>query len=362
MLRLKILLLRSIVVVLALGLLASAFPQPPAEPPADRTAELQRLIDAGDPIPPGNYRFSGQLVLRWRSLVGAGPQRTILLYTGAPRSDGCIKIAAGSWGYELRGFDLTNEGEKKGVGIGAGISDNQGQLGNQSGGADWNRVWVHGFETGVKLGDADGRAVSEMTFTNVQVKKCKTAITATAYNTLNLIFVCPSFETCDSGLVCEQAGSVHILGGAASAVKGTVFTFQPGGAYSVRGFRAETSGRLADVGGPAATTSCVIESCQTSGMVRTDGVDVAFKGGAALTVRDSILEGKVAYAGVSETKAPVGYGSFVAENVRTRAPVLLEGTRSRLRIDVRNSALLDQGGQVVKRVEVKQAVLTGPVQ
>ncbi len=330
---------------------------------ADKTELLQRHIDEGWPVPPGDYPFSGQLVLRWRSLVGAGPQLTRLLYTGPPRPDGCVRVAAGNYGYTLEGFDLTNvhpTGQRKGVGISAGQS---GGAGSESGSAVWERVWVHGFETGVSLGTVAGSATSEVVFTRCDVKQCRTAIRATAWNTLNLTLISPGFSHCDEGLIVDQGGCVHVLGGTASYITGDVFRLAPGGVNSIRGFRAETSGRLLNLCFTTARAVCSVEGCLVEGPTNTDGIDILFRRGGSLAVRDTLLRGYVRYEDTDETGFPVGLGSLKLDNVSTTYSKLFDGKRGqKVFHEVENCALLDADNQVRKRVSARRAAIAGPVE
>src|SRR5262245_57844083 len=177
--------------------------------PADPTAVLQSLLDAGQPFPDGDHVFDSPLTIS-RNLVGSHPQRCRLIYTGPPDLLGCVRIASGNWGYNVEGVDLSTSGTTK-QGVGFGLATD-GPTGTQSGGAVWERVSVYGFDAGIRIGDAAGQASSELEFHSVQIKRCNIGIAATAWNTLDLWFYGFGLSHCGHGLVSEQAGSIHIDG------------------------------------------------------------------------------------------------------------------------------------------------------
>lgn len=330
---------------------------------SDRTADLQRFIDREEVIPPGVHQFAGQLVIRdGKGLVGTGRNRTRLQYAGPPRSGGAIKIAASTWGYEVKGFALENLGEYgKGAGIRVGGDTDHPGHGTESNGAVFERVIIDGFRRGAHIGDwPSGRAASELTLIAVETRHCDVGILAEDWNTLNLSVIQFMSMSCRIGLECTQAGSVHVTGGGATDIRESAFKFSQGGVYSVRGVRIETSGRLATIGDTSATVSVAIESCQTSGMVRPDGIDIYTAKGASVAIRDCILEGYVWYDPPGDQ--PPGYGTVTMDNVRTRWPYLLDGgKRGQCEYAVRNCALLDNGYQVERRVTESGMLNNGPV-
>ncbi len=319
----------------------------------DQTGTLQDFINARQKIPAGNFTFSGQLIVPpGYDMEGSGVRATYLNYNGVPRSDGCIIIGAGSWGYNLGKFCLTNTNKansKKGVGLGAGTDTSQPAQGNQSNAGLWQSVAVYGFGTGVLLGAGGGRAVSEMNFANIQVSQCDVGILCNDWNTLNLVFHMPMLSFCRVGLSCTQACSVHVFGGSAGKCSEAVFRFSQGGCYSVRGVRVESSKRLAYCCDTSAATIVSIEDCQTTWvMERDDNIDIEFNSGGALNVASCLLIGKIHYVYGDDKRYPLGFGSICLTNVKTFYNVLLDGPKgSKCQYDIRGCALLDKKGSPI---------------
>ena len=144
-------------------------------PVPDQTAQLNTLIASHQRIPAGFYSFTGQLIIPpGCNLEGTGPLSCYLDYVGPARADGCVISAATSWGYEAGGFTLRNMGDSKGKGVGIGLGTDTRSVanGNQVNAGLWHSVHVDGFGTGIQLGDAQGRAASEMSLNSVMVENC----------------------------------------------------------------------------------------------------------------------------------------------------------------------------------------------
>lgn len=339
--------------------------QPPGDVapiPIDDTARVQGFIDRDEVIPAGTYWFAGQLVCRdGHGIHGHGPQRTRLHYTGEPRADGAILIAASSWDYSMGRFSLANMGRKSGVGITAGADTGSSVEGTQSGCAVWSQVSVNGFERGVQFGGPDGRSTSELTITSLATLHCDVGVYAQSWNTLNINLNQLLAYKCRVGVECKEAHAVHVNGGSATDV-GTMFKFSQGGTYSVTNYRTEGVGRLAEIATTTANVNVRFDSCLTQGMPPGDGIDVFAMWGASVSMRACSLAGKIVYDSYPPTDRPIGYGTVCLENVWTLAPVLLEGRRNvRARYDIRGSGTLDSGGQVKGRVSGKGIIGAGPI-
>lgn len=328
--------------------------------PADSTALLQSCVDRGQTIPEGTYPFAGQVVVPWgRSLVGAGPTRCVLQYTGPPRPDGCLSIPAGSWGYTLRGFALVDPAKRKaGCGIRGGATPQQ--FGTQSGFARIDDLWVDGFAFGLRFGDkALNTSSSELTVTNLRLSDCDVGCRLETWNTLDVTFLQIGLAGCRVGIETDQAGCVHILGGSASNVSETVWSITGAGTYSIRNLRTENCGSDNKPGVGALLTqnfalprfSVTVDSCETNGATRKDRVDVLLKGGGSLAMRGGTYVGHVGYEGFG-TEPKEGYGSINLDGVGCRDKVLLTSAgKTQARYTIRGCDLLDANNQILTRVD-----------
>ncbi len=320
--------------------------------PPDRTGYLQQCIDSDQAIPPGTWAFADRLVIgSGKKLVGEGPNRTKLLYTGWPHDEGAIIVPPDSWAYSLCGFMLSNyTTNRPGCGIRGGATDT-GQFGTQSGFALIDDVWVDGFGYGLRFGDKTfNTSSSEITMANLHVENCDVGCRIETQNSLDYTFVQLGIASCRIGLETDQAGMIHILGGSASNVLECVWSLNGAGVFSLRNLRVENSGYLLSQGFALPRFSITIDSCETSGGTRKDGVDVSVRGGAALQMKGGTYYGHVQYEG-SVGEPPQGYGSISLDSVGTRDKTLLTSPNTtKCRYTIRDCAMLDSNGQVLSWV------------
>jgi hypothetical protein len=118
----------------------------------------------------------------------------------------------------------------------------------------------------------------------------------------------------------------------------------------MRNLRVENSGYLLNQGFALPRFSITIDSCETSGNTRKDGVEIAVRAGASLQMKGGTYSGHVQYEG-SVGEPPQGYGSISLDSVGTRDKTLLTSTRkTQCRYTIRDCAMLDSQGQVLSWV------------
>jgi hypothetical protein len=331
-------------------------------PITDQTAYLQSFIDNNLVIPPGYYRFFGQLrVDAGKSLVGSGPVRTVLQYFGPASDDGAISIPAGSWAYSLRGFSLNEPSQSMtGCGIRGGAT-NTGQFGTQSGFARIDDVWVDGFQYGLRFGDRSlNTSCSEITATNLRISTCDVGWRIETQNSLDYTLIQLGLAGCRVGLETDGAGCVHILGGSVSGVKESVWSITGSGTFSIRNLRTENSGPLVVNGFTLARTAILIDSCETNGPARRDIPDVKICGGAVLTMRGGTYAGHVAYEGFP-TEPNAGYGSINLDGVGFGDTVMITSPgRTNCQYSIRDCVLLDTNNQTQVRVDESGTIGSTP--
>lgn len=334
-------------------------------PVVDSTAQLNALIASHQRIPAGTYPFAGQLrIPPGCNLEGTGPLSCILNYTGPARADGCIISGAGSWGYEAGGFSLSNTGPSKGQGVGIGLGTDTSQVpnGNQVNAGLWHSVHVDGFGTGIQLGDAAGRAASEMIFTLIQVEHCDIGVQCQAWNTLNLQFHNLMVAFCRRGLDCTQATNVHVNGMSCGGITDTPIRFSQSGVFSVRGLRTETSRRLIVCTDSQSAGMVSISDCQATSPANNDGIDIEIGIGGGVEISNCILQGKVRYTYGDDPRYPLGFGSVNMTSVKTFGKILLDGPAgTKCPYSLRSCALLDGMGSPIATFNQDGIIGDGPV-
>lgn len=232
---------------------------------------IRQQIAAGGvvTIPTGVHYFYSPLVLKQSntfptSLIGGGPELSILDFTKCPSFDG-LKIDR-QWGYRLQGFTVRGSGRTNG-GIGIEVNTTTpnagGSYGTCSGQSVWDHLTIGGFTTGVKIGNRDKYiAASEMVYNSLKVVQCKTCIELNDFNTLNHLFFMLQLGDCDYGLTTNGASSVVVQSGSASSVKNYVFGFMNCDKASLRDYRVEDSAVGVVFGSTTTVCQFMASNCQ----------------------------------------------------------------------------------------------------
>lgn len=313
----------------------------------DATVAIQTVIDAGGTLPAGSLTFGSQLrITNSRGLVGMGPNRTLLYYTGPSNPDGAVRVVQQSWGFACDNLTLQNVADdRKGTGLRMG-ADAAGGAGLQCGDTVVRNLWVKGFGIGVHLGDMDRHsAVGEMTFHNLVVTGCDVGFLAADWNTLTIHLQTVGLSLNRVGLKTVGAGNLHIDTGSASYNTDTFFECGGGGLFSIRGVRCEGSGYFLTTPTQTSRTVVTVDCCQAIDSRRDDKVSILGRWGASITVRDSWLDGLVNFDGLP---AGPGIGYVRLENVCTRQPSILTGQN--VVYDVANCWRLNADHQAEARI------------
>ncbi len=201
---------------------------------------------------------------------------------------------------------------------------------------------------------------------NLRVSNCDVCIRIETQNSLDYTFIQLGLADSRVGLETDLAGCVHILGGSASNVSETVWSLEGAGTFSMRNLRTENCGKADKPGMGSLLTqglalprfSITIDSCETNGNARKDGVDIFVRGGAALSMKGGTYSGHVQYEGANG-EPPQGYGSISLDSVGTRDKTLLTSTRTtKCRYTIRDCAMLDSNGQVLTWVNAAGTIGT----
>lgn len=322
----------------------------------DATQAIQDVIDAGGTLPAGTLTFTGQLRLSAScGLIGQGPNRTLLYYTGPPTPDGCVRVVQQSWGFRCDNLTIQNVADdKQGTGLRMG-ADPAGGAGLQCGDTVVKNLWVKGFGIGVHLGDmAKHSAVGEMTFHNLVVTGCDVGVQLEDWNTLTSHFQTVGLSSNRVGMKTLGAGNVHIDTGSASYNTDCFFECGGGGIFTIRGVRCEGSGYFLTTPTQTSRTIVTVDACNTIDSRRADGVVILGRWGASITVRDSWLDGSVRFEGLPPEPG-AGIGFVRLDNVCTRQPKILTGAN--FQYDMGTCWVLNANHQAIKMIPAARGAI-----
>jgi hypothetical protein len=201
-------------------------------------------------LPPGQYRITRTLELSrpegriYSSLIGASLKGVTIVYDGDPREP-VVRIRGG---YGIAVHDLALEAASTDRKPSAGIAFPADAAHPSASLCTFERIRIDNCHVGFDFNRGTDRQVSEMTFTACAVSGAdEAAYRVEGWNALNYLYLNCGASGCGVGWWVERTNSVTIVGGSCSEV-GTVLRAAAGGNISMRGTRAETSRRLADLG------------------------------------------------------------------------------------------------------------------
>jgi hypothetical protein len=201
-------------------------------------------------LPPGQYRITRTLELSrpegriYSSLIGASLDGVTIVYDGDP-GEPVVRIRGG---YGIAVHDLVLEAASTDRKPSAGIAFPADAAHPSASLCTFERIRINNCHVGFDFNRGTDQQVSEMTFTACTVSSAdEAAYRVEGWNALNYLYLNCGASGCGVGWWIERTNSVTIVGGSCSEV-GTVLRADAGGNISMRGMRAETSRRLADLG------------------------------------------------------------------------------------------------------------------
>jgi hypothetical protein len=254
--------------------------------------------------------------------------------------------------------DIAIEGPASGVGVGIGCDTTTIPNGSQAGGCRFENVWLSGWDIGVKVGDDEGRAASEITFANCRVIDSRIGWELRAWNTLNVRFEMLQVAHVTVGVDCYEAQSVFIHGGSASHV-GTVMIVRAGGCFGLHDLRQEDDAdetaetRLLTALAPTAAQQVKVSGCHKVGGP-LDAPEIYSRWGAGLRVSDCVLRGHIQYASADRPPPDPGFGTVLIENCKTKGP-RLHSINGRTAYRVVCCSLVDEDGVTTERLNEYRA-------
>jgi len=241
---------------------------------------------------------------------GATPNNSVLKWTGAP--DGVALTISHNKYFKIEGLAVVNGGARgttQGVQLTGPLT-----VGTQTLAGQFERVSVSGFNIGVQIGVAGGRAASEIQWTMLSLNNNDIGLRTGDMNTLDHQF---HMLLCGNNGICVQhlTGELWVDGGSASFDTKADFDF-PGNAFgiaTIRNFRSESANRFIT----GAVPNLTVESVSVNPSSNADRVVIdltAGQGNYLTSIRQSDLWGYVRIAAVSGAT-----GAIVMENNRVQS-------------------------------------------
>jgi len=245
---------------------------------------------------------------------GATSNDSILKWTGGP-SGVALTISHNKY-FRIEGLSVVNGGERgttQGIQLTGPLT-----VGTQTLAGEFDRVGVSGFNVGVQVGVAGGKAASELQWTFLSLTRNDVGLRTGDQNTLDQQF---HMLLCGNNGICvqHQTGELWVDGGSASFSSKADFDFAGGafGVATIRNFRTEAENRFIT----GAVPNLTVESCSVNPSSNADHVVIelgAVQSQYLTSIRQSELWGYVKMAAVSGAT-----GAIVMENNRVRSDTAL---------------------------------------
>ena len=220
---------------------------------------------------------------------GATPNDSLLKWIGG--SNGVALTISHNKYFKIDGLGVINGGERgttQGLQLTGPLT-----VGTQTLAGVFERVSVSGFNVGVQVGVAGGKAASEMQWTMLSLTHNDIGLRTGDMNTLDQQF---HLLLCGNNAICVQhhTGEIWVDGGSASFDSQADFDFAGGafGVASIRDFRTESEGRFVT----GAVPNLTIESCTVNPSARPDHIVIELASGQSgylTAIRGSELWGYV---------------------------------------------------------------------